>query len=214
MRILLAAVALLFALPGMAGAQSFTLKPGDTLSITVLEDENLNRSVLVRPDGKISLPLAGTIDAEGRTPEEVQQAILSRLATDFITPPTVSVALQSLGPANQLEEAQEASEDFEGVLEEEAERIGQVFVIGIVNSPGALQIEPGRRLTVLQALAMAGGPGVFAARKRIQVRRLTETGEEVFFFNYDDVEDGDVAVEPLVLVDGDVIVVPERGLFE
>ncbi|MEM9762037.1 MAG: polysaccharide biosynthesis/export family protein [Pseudomonadota bacterium] len=216
MRILFAALACFLAFTGVAAAQSFTLKPGDIITVTVLEDENLSRTALVQPDGLISLPLAGTIVAEGRTPEEVQQAILARLASDFITPPTVTVALQSLGQES-VEDGFEERLDEDGALATESDAgplPGQVYVIGVVGRPGAVLIEPGRRLTVLQALALAGGPGVFAASKRIQIRRLTETGEEVFLFNYHDVEDGDRAVEPLVLVDGDVIVVPERGLFE
>ncbi|MEM6943422.1 MAG: polysaccharide biosynthesis/export family protein [Pseudomonadota bacterium] len=201
------------ALPVAAAAQSFTLKPGDVISVTVLEDTNLNRSALVRPDGKISLPLAGTIIAEGRTPEEVQQAILDRLAADFITPPTVTVALQSLGAANQISQTEDAQQD--ALLDEGGIPIvSTVYVIGLVGNPGPIQIEPGRRLTVLQALALAGGPGVFAASERIQVRRRTDTGEAIFLFNYDDVEEGEVTIEPLTLLDGDVIVVPERGLFE
>ncbi|MEL6768513.1 MAG: polysaccharide biosynthesis/export family protein [Pseudomonadota bacterium] len=216
MRILFAALACFLSYSGFAAAQSFTLKPGDVISVTVLEDENLSRVALVQPDGLISLPLAGTIQAEGRTPEQVQQAILARLASDFITPPTVTVSLQSLGAESLEEGVEERAEDdgIPGIDEEAAALPGQVYVIGVVGRPGAVLIEPGRRLTVLQALALAGGPGVFAAIKRIQVRRLTETGEEVFLFNYNDVEDGDRTVEPLVLVDGDVIVVPERGLFE
>ncbi|MEO0957258.1 MAG: polysaccharide biosynthesis/export family protein [Pseudomonadota bacterium] len=215
MRIVIAALAATLTLCGVAAAQEFTLKPGDVISVTVLEDENLSRQALVQPDGLISLPLAGTIQAEGRTPEQVQQAILARLASDFITPPTVTVALQSLGEQSRLEQsgALVEEEGLEGELDTPL-LAGQVFVIGSVGRPGAVLIEPGRQLTVLQALALAGGPGVFAASKRIQVRRRTDTGEEVFLFNYDDVEEGDRSIEPLVLVDGDVIVVPERGLFE
>ncbi|MEM6677264.1 MAG: polysaccharide biosynthesis/export family protein [Pseudomonadota bacterium] len=197
-----------FLLPAVAAAQDFVLQPGDVISITVLEDANLNREVLIRPDGRINMPIAGVIEAAGRTPEQVQRVILDRLSGDFITPPTVNVALSALGAANQREELENVDEA--AALEEPA----AVYVIGVVSRPGPVEIPPGRNLTVLQALAVAGGPGVFAAKKRIQVRRRTDEGEDVFLFNYKDIEDGSAPIETLDLIDGDVIVVPERGLFE
>ena len=194
------ALGLLAATAPAATAQDFTLSPGDVIDISVLEDANLSRQALVRPDGKISLPIAGTITAVDRTPEQVRAAIVARLRDDFVTDPTVTVSLVSLAPENQEEE-------------EEIE-VGQIFVIGQVNQPGAFQFEEEEPLTVLQALALARGPDVFAAKSRIQIRRQTENGEEIITFNYDDVEEGLVMSDQLMLVDGDVIVVPERGIFE
>ena len=194
------ALGLLAATAPTATAQDFTLSPGDVIDISVLEDANLSRQALVRPDGKISLPIAGTITAVDRTPEQVRAAIVARLRDDFVTAPTVTVSLVSLAPENQEEE-------------EEIE-VGQIFVIGQVNQPGAFQFEEEEPLTVLQALALARGPDVFAAKSRIQIRRQTENGEEIITFNYDDVEEGLVMSDQLMLVDGDVIVVPERGIFE
>ena len=69
-------------------------------------------------------------------------------------------------------------------------------------------------MNVCQALALSGGPGAFAARQRIQVRRRLPEGEQVFLFDYDGIEYGNVPSPPIALVAGDVIVVPERGLFE
>ena len=194
------ALGLLAATAPAATAQDFTLSPGDVIDISVLEDANLSRQALVRPDGKISLPIAGTITAVDRTPEQVRAAIVARLRDDFVTDPTVTVSLVSLAPEDQEEE-------------EEIE-VGQIFVIGQVNQPGAFQFEEEEPLTVLQALALARGPDVFAAKSRIQIRRQTENGEEIITFNYDDVEEGLVMSDQLMLVDGDVIVVPERGIFE
>jgi polysaccharide export outer membrane protein len=71
-----------------------------------------------------------------------------------------------------------------------------------------------RRTTVLQAIAMAGGLGPFAAKKRIQVRRKVDGQEMLYPFNYDDVEQGRDISGNIFLKDGDVIVVPEKGIFE
>lgn len=162
----------------------------------MLEDGSLDRQLLVQPDGRIALPLAGAIDADGLTPDEVERAIRGRLAADFIEPPTVTVSLVSLAP---------------GVLEEET--FPTIYVTGQVNAPGRYQIQG--PVTALQALAIAGGPGVFAATGRIQVRRVNDEGAEtVFIFDYDAVEEGRPSGALLELDDGDVLVVPERGLFE
>ncbi|MEM6972807.1 MAG: polysaccharide biosynthesis/export family protein [Pseudomonadota bacterium] len=212
---------LVFALPLPAVAQSsdeaeaddgprvdnaFVLRPGDILSVSVLEDANLNRQLLVRPDGKISMPIAGTIDAAGKTPEQIQRIILARLARDFITPPTVDVSLSSLGLANQQRQQND-------VIEEEELEAGQVFVIGQVSRPGPVPFDLEKPFDVLQALAIAGGVSPFAAVSRIQIRRRGDAGEEITLFDYELIEDG-VIGEIITLEDGDVIVVPERGLFE
>jgi len=200
--LLLAMALFLFAGP-RAEAQNFVLSPGDVIDISVLEDANLSRQALIRPDGKISLPIAGTLTAAGRTPEEVRAAIIDRLKGDFVSAPTVTVSLVSLAPP-----------DPEEVQQEDEKVFGKVFMLGQVRQPGVFQFEEDQPLSLLQALALAGGPDVFAARKRIQIRRQTEDGEQLITFNYNDIEDGLVLPDQLILQDGDVIVVPERGLFE
>ena len=199
-RYLLAGLISLFCMAGLAQAQTeaagdYTLAPGDQLEISVLEDPSLNRQVLVRPDGKISMPLAGTIEAAGRTPEAVQSLIRQRLAKDFIEPPTVTVSLLAVGMQEEI-------------------LLPSFYVLGEVAQPGRFAFEEGKPLTVLQALSLAGGPGIFAARKRIQVRRYGAEGGALHVFNYDAVEDGKALPPPLFLQDGDVIIVPERGIFE
>lgn len=173
----------------------YRLIAGDQITVSVLEDPGLNTTVLVRPDGRISLPLAGTLQAEGLTPEALQAAIRRALAGSFIEAPTVTVSLVGLG--------------------EDAELARTIYVLGQVGSPGAVPLEKGRSVDLLQALALVGGPGPFAATDRIQVRRQTAAGgEEVMFFDYRVVEDGATPSRRILLRDGDVIVVPERGLFD
>ena len=183
---------------GSAQAQTedtgdYALAPGDRIDISVLEDPTLNRQALVRPDGKISMPLAGAIAVAGLTPEAAQGLIRRRLAKDFIEPPNVTVSLVAVG--------EEAS-------------LPAFYVLGEVALPGRFTFDEEKPITVLQALARAGGLGVFAARKRVQVRRYAENIETLQLFDYDAVESGEGLLAPLFLEDGDVIVVPESGLFE
>ena len=184
------------AVASTAPAQTYQIQPGDTLEISVLEDSSLGRTVLVRPDGRISLPLAGSIDVAGRSPEQVEAAIRQRLSRDFVSPPTVTVALAALAPPGAAAPGETAP----------------IYMIGAVASPGRYDVE--LPIDVLQALALAGGPGVFAASHRIQVRRRSPEGETVLLFDFDAVADGLVPTRPIALRSGDVVVVPERGLFE
>ena len=195
-KLLLAVMAFLF-WSGASVAQQYEIQPGDRLAISVLEDSTLDRLVLVGPDGRISLPLAGSIQAGGRTTQSVEAAIRRALARDFVQPPTVTVSLEALGDPSLV------SPD---------EAFASIFVLGQVGQPGRYELE--LPMDLLQALAVAGGPGVFAAIGRIQVRRRTEAGETVFLYDYESVEDGLVPSEAIMLRDGDVIIVPERNLFE
>lgn len=176
----------------------FVLSPGDVVSVSVLEDASLDRQVLVRPDGRVTFPLAGTLPAADRSLEDLQESIRAALASDFIEPPTVTVALV------QPSEAAAAAA--------EQEDLQFIYVIGQVANPGRHPItEP---VDVLRALAIAGGPGVFAATSRIQVRNRDENGGEVVrLFDYEAVQEG-AGAEMIEVGNGDVVVVPERGLFE
>jgi len=183
---------------GVAFAQSYEIQPGDRLEVSVLEDPSLNRTVLVRPDGRISMPLIGSVEVLGQTPEQVQVEIRRRLSRDFVTPPSVTVALSSLGSPGEADQL--------------AGSVAAIYVLGAVGSPGRYDlILP---VDILQALAISGGPSPFAATSRIQVRRRSGGSDSVMFFDYTAVEDGIVPLTPIALNDGDVIVVPERGLFE
>ena len=181
------------------GAEPYLLQPLDVVEITVLEDKELNRTALVRPDGKISLPLAGTVQAAGRTPEQVAGTIRARLKADFIEPPSVTVALTNLAP-NSVDEEDEIEPR-------------EVYVLGEVGRPGRFEYDGEMRINILQALTLAGGPGPFAARTRIQIREVAEGAEFVRYVNYQAIEEG-AANDLAELADGAVIVVPERGFLE
>jgi polysaccharide export outer membrane protein len=204
-RLLHAALALALTCAALAPAawaqSSYRVQPGDLLDVTVLEDDALNRQVLVGPDGRISLPLAGTVAAGGQTLEAVENTIADQLASNFAARPSVFVALAALAPPP------EAAEVLPGDLM-------SVYVMGQVLNPGAFEVEPG--LNVLQAISLAGGMDRFAATKRVQIRRTDpRTGQErLFLFNFRDVERGGSIQNTLFMQDGDVIIVPERRLFE
>lgn len=183
----------------VAYAQSgYQIRAGDTLQIEVLEDPSLNRSTLVLPDGSITFPFAGSIQASGRTPTEVQATIASRIAPNFATEPTVFVSVAKL--------RSRGGTGGGGNIE--------VYMIGEVASPGEHKVQRGT--TVLQALAVSGGFTKYAATKRILLRRTNpRTGEQtVSRINYKAIADGSSVGQDIVLADGDVIIVPERRLFE
>ena len=191
---LLAALLALIAAP-LAYAQSagYRIQPGDQLAITVLEDETLNRTTLVLPDGSISVPLAGTVNAAGRSVDAVESAIADRLASNFAVRPSVFVSVTSVS---------ETGLTF------------PIYVVGQVGGPGQIEVEAGT--TLLQAIALAGGLDRFAATKRIQLRRNDPaTGQErLYLFNFNAVERGAAIQSMITMREGDVIVVPERRLFE
>ncbi|HRO13274.1 polysaccharide biosynthesis/export family protein [Amaricoccus sp.] len=193
-KFLLATLLALLAAP-LAYAQSagYRIQPGDQLAITVLEDETLNRTVLVLPDGRISVPLAGTIQAQGRTVDTVENAIADRLASNFAVRPSVFVSVTAVS---------DTGETF------------PIYVVGQVADPGLREVEAGT--TLLQAIALAGGLERFAATKRIQLRRNDPaTGQErLYLFNFNAVERGAAIQSMITMREGDVIVVPERRLFE
>lgn len=197
---LLAGLAVLVA--GSAAAQdAYRIRAGDTLRIEVLEDQTLNRQALVLPDGRISVPLAGTLRAAGLTVTELTRTITSAIAPNFAQPPTVSVAVTSI------------PQTLPGLTGEAVETI-DVYLLGEINAPGRKAVAPGT--TFLQALAESGGFTPFAADRRVQLRRRDPaTGQEqVYPIDYRALSRGAPIAGNPTLVDGDVILVPERRLFE
>lgn len=184
---------LLLGCSGMAQAQSERLQPGDVVSITVYQDPKLDRQVLIGPTGMISFPLAGDIRAGGLTPAGLEKVLKSRLRGRFTEEPDVTVSLVVLKP-----------------LEEDLKP--KVFITGEVLRPGPYIIRT--RLNVMQAIAEAGGLSPFAAKRRIQVRRKVNGVESIYVFNYEDFFSGTNTDDNVNLRAGDVVIVPERGLFE
>jgi polysaccharide biosynthesis/export protein len=189
-------------LASAAEAQNYNIRPGDVLRIEVIEDPTLNRSVLVPPDGKIVVPLAGSVQASGRGVDAVQSDLAALLAPNFAASPSVFVSIEQVAQAAPAAAAAAA-----------APPTIDIFVLGQANNPGRLAITPGT--TLLQLFAEMGGFSPFAATKRIQLRRADSSGtEQVYLIDYDAIEEGTSKNGATVLREGDVIVVPQRRLFE
>ena len=184
-------------------AQSnYRLRSGDTITVEVLEDAQLNRSLLVLPDGSISFPFAGEIQAGGRTVGEVRSAITQGIASNFANTPTVFVTVSSLRPVVPSTAAPAAPATID------------IFFTGEVGAPGPKSVAPGT--TFLQAMSLSGGFTNFAATKRVQLRRTDPaTGaQSVFEINFKALSQGAKLDRAIFMQEGDVILVPERRLFE
>lgn len=187
MRVLLA-LALLFGLSGPVLSQA--LQSGDVIEISVYQDPKLNRQVVVGPTGSISFPLAGHLQAGGMTPQGLERALRGRLRGKYADELDITVSVVSRDDATKP----------------------RIFITGEVQRPGAHPISV--QTNILQAISLAGGLSPFAAKQRIQVRRQTGGVEQIHFFNYRDYESGYDVTGNIDLRAGDVVIVPERGLFE
>jgi polysaccharide export outer membrane protein len=159
-------------------AADYRLIIGDKLRIEVYKDPQLSQSLQIRPDGKITLPLVGDIVAAGLTPIALRESIAGSLK-EYITNPVVTVIVVETQPQT-------------------------VSVMGEVNSPGVHPFKT--ELTMLDALAMAGGFKDFANTKNITIQRSTSTGVQRIPFNYKDAIKS--SSKPVYLQPGDIIIVP------
>ena len=197
-RIILGALFATIVSTGAFAQSSYQIRSGDSLQIEVLEDPGLNRSVLVLPDGSINFPLVGTIPAAGRSVNDVRADLSAALASKFASAPNVFVGVGTLAVVTPRASAAAATMS--------------VYAMGEVASPGKADVAPGT--TVLQFLAQAGGFTRFAAQKRVQLRRIAKSGaEEVYIFNYDGTGTSGISGSTR-MQSGDVLVVPQRKLFE
>src|ERR1039458_63845 len=162
------------------GADGYLLQPGDVLTVSVWKEADLSSELLVRPDGGISMLLAGEIAAAGHTVEDVRSTIDQRLRK-YIPEPAVTVSVkQTLG--------------------------NQIFVIGKVNHPGPYPII--RPVDVVQALSLAGGTTPFASVDNIKVLRRHGEQQTIIPFRYSDIEHGRKLEQNILLESGDTVVVP------
>ena len=160
--------------------RDYQIGPEDVLEISVWKEEGLKKEVLVRPDGGITFPLAGDLQAAGKTGRQLQQEITQRLEK-FMADPVVSVAILKIVS-------------------------NKIYVIGRVNKPG--EFVAGRYVDVLQALSMAGGLTPFAAENGVKVMRKENGKDLIFPFRYSEVKAGENLGQNITLKGGDVVVVP------
>ena len=158
----------------------YTINPGDLLEISVWKEPDLQRQVLVRPDGAFSFPLSGDILAEGRTVEAVRQQLAQRLVA-YVPDLVVTVTIEEI-------------------------RGNKIFVIGQVKNSGEFIVNP--RVDVIQALAIAGGATPFAQLNDIRILRRRNGKQTILRFRYSDVVKGQNLAQNILLEVGDIVLVP------
>jgi polysaccharide export outer membrane protein len=158
---------------------AYEIGPEDVLEISVWKEKELQKEVQVRPDGWLTFPLVGNIEAAGKTAQQLEGDIKARLRK-FIPDPVVTVSVKKIGL--------------------------KIFVIGKVGKPGEYAV--GRYVDVLQALTLAGGLTPFADEDDIKILRKKDGKETVIPFNYSQVKKGRRLEQNILLKSGDVIVVP------
>ncbi len=158
----------------------YIIGPGDQIGISVWRDENLTKTVVVLPDGKISFPLLGELIAGNKTVARLKQELEAGL-NRYIADTNVTVEVKQ---SNSM----------------------IIYITGRVNAPGRQLLVADTN--VMQALAMAGGLNPFARRGKVRIFRQEQGKTTMFPFDYDDVMDGRHLETNIVLKRGDVIVVP------
>jgi polysaccharide biosynthesis/export protein len=158
----------------------YLIGPGDILEISVWKEEALTKAVVVLPDGRISFPLIGQVQAADRTVADLKQEITKRLV--------------KYAPKEEVN------------LEVKQINSMLIYVIGRVNQPGRFTLNT--NVNVLQALSIAGGLNPFAKRNEIKVFRKEGGQTRILNFNYDRVTEGARLEQNVTLKRGDVVVVP------
>jgi polysaccharide export outer membrane protein len=166
--------------PTQDGLPGYRISAEDLLEISVWKEEDLQGEVIVRPDGGISFPLVGDIQAAGKTTSQLEADIAERLRV-YIPDAVVTVSVLEL-------------------------RGLRIYVSGSVENPG--QYTVGRYVDVLQAITLAGGLTPFANERDIRVIRREDGREKVYHFDYRQVQRGRNLEQNILLEPDDVVVVP------
>jgi polysaccharide export outer membrane protein len=158
----------------------YLVQPGDQVAIEVWKEKDLQRELMVRPDGGLDFPLIGNIDVSGKTVEQLQKEITAKLEK-YVPGPVVTVSVkQSLG--------------------------NKIYVTGKVYKPGDFIAI--RNTDVMQALSMAGGLTPYASPNKIKILRRENGVLKTIPFKYSKVEKGEDLEQNIILQGGDVVVVP------
>jgi len=166
--------------PSAKAGKDYVIGADDVLDVSVWKEQELTRTLQVRPDGKISMPLLGDVQAAGLIPGQLAQSVSEKLKK-YLTAPQVTVILTQINSQ-------------------------RVYVIGEVTRPGAYPVLPG--MTILQAISSAGGLTQFANAKKIFLMRDEDHIQTKYPFSYKEVLDGRKAEENRTVKAGDTIVVP------
>ena len=161
-------------------AEKYLIGKGDVLEVNVWKEENLTRTLKVRVDGKISLPLLDDIQAAGRTPMELKKDIVKRLSK-FIEGPEVTIIVNA-----------QVSQQF--------------YVIGEIAGTGAYPLD--KELTLVQAIAQVGGFTEWADRDEIILLRRGQEGDKRIIIDFEEIIEGKSSGQNIVLQKDDAIIVP------
>jgi polysaccharide export outer membrane protein len=162
-----------------AAAESYVIGPSDEITVNVWKEPTLSGGLLVRPDGMISLPLLGDVQASGLTPLQLADRIATMLKK-FVQDPNVSVVVSQVHSK-------------------------VVYLLGEVGKKGPIEMTPG--MTLLEAIGSAGGLTDFANAKKIYILRVEDGKHDKILVHYKEALKGDSALN-LVLKPGDTIIVP------
>jgi len=166
--------------PSVSFAEDFVIGPQDVLGILFWRDEEMSGDVTVRPDGQITLPLVGDMQAAGLKPEALKD-VIQKAATKFIEDPTVTVIVRAINSR-------------------------KVFITGEVAMSGEYPLTG--PLTVMQLISLAGGITEFAHEEDISILRLVNGRTQSFRFNYKEVARGQRLDQNRLLMPGDTVTVP------
>ena len=165
---------------GPVKAETYLVQPGDVLFVSVWKEQDLQRALLIRPDGGISFPLVGDVDTSNKSVNDLRLEIARKLEK-YIPEAQVDVALQELNG-------------------------NRIYVVGKVNRPGVFPFS--QPVDVLQALGMAGGATPFAELNNIKILRRENGKLKAFDFRFDEVKKARNLEQNIMLESSDTVIVP------
>lgn len=163
--------------------QSAGLGPGDVVEVRVYQEKELSGLYRVGPEGTFTFPLVGEVEAAGRSPTALGEVLTARLRDGYLRDPQVSVFVKEFNSK-------------------------KVFVLGEVARPGTFAYED--RMTIVQAITLAGGLKTLAARNRLVLTRVVDGEEQKYAVPFEDISRGQAP--NVVLQPGDIVFVPESWL--
>jgi polysaccharide export outer membrane protein len=165
---------------GPALPADYVIGPEDVLSVVFWREREMSADVLVRPDGRISLPLLNDVDVAGLTPDQVRERVIEA-ARKFVEEPSATVVVKQINSR-------------------------KVYITGNVERPGPFPLL--RPTTILQLISLAGGLKEFAKAGSIVVVRVDGNQQASYPFSYDDVKNGKNLAQNILLKPGDTVIVP------
>lgn len=191
-RVLVFALLLSGVLPSVSAkdgiSSDYVLQPSDLIRVQIFQEPDLEREVRITQEHTITLPLIGRVSVKGLTVRQAEESIRALYDRDFLVNPQINLTV--------LEYVETT-----------------VQVVGAVNQPGIVRFPPEQKLSLVEAIARAGGHSRLADLRKVRLSRTTEGGQtENFTINVDELVKGNASGEQWTLIKGDVIFVPERIL--